>query len=241
VLLVEDNPVNQKVALGQLRKLGYAADAAGNGFEALEALDREHYDIVLMDCQMPEMDGYEAAAAIRQREGADRRTWIIAMTANAMREDREVCLAAGMDDYVSKPVGTADLAAVLERAPFSKAEPLAVDSRNIAQLRDLFGDDDEDHFRRLVALFREDAPRSLAEMDAAAARGDRRSITRLAHAIKGSAAYFGARPFQELCGKVEIAGHAGNMGAMPALLAAMELELKRVLDALETESLAQTP
>jgi HPt (histidine-containing phosphotransfer) domain-containing protein len=114
-----------------------------------------------------------------------------------------------------------------------------VDPRRIADLRELFGDDDEDHFRRLVALFREDTPRSLVEMEAAAARGDRRSITRLAHTIKGSAAYFGARPFQELCGRMEIAGTAGNMDAIPGLLAATEFELKRVLAALETESLVQ--
>jgi CheY-like chemotaxis protein len=235
ILLVEDNPVNQKVALGQLRKLGYAADAVGNGFEALEALDRVPYDIVLMDCQMPEMDGYEAAAAIRQRERAGQHTWIVAMTANAMREDRDLCLDAGMDDYVSKPVRTADLAAVLDRAPFSSTEPLAVDPGNIAQLRELFGEDDEDHFRRLVALFREDTPRSLAELDSAAARGDGRSIARLAHAVKGSAAYFGARQFQELCSRMESAGNAGNMDAIPGLLAATERELTRVLAALETE------
>jgi PAS domain S-box-containing protein len=240
ILVVEDNPVNQKVALGQLRKLGYAADAVGNGFEALEALDRVPYDIVLMDCQMPEMDGYEASAAIRQRERAGQHTWIVAMTANAMREDRELCLAAGMDDYVSKPVRMADLAAALERAPLSAAEPLAVDPRSISQLRELFGEDDEDHFERLVALFREDAPHSLAELDAAAARGDGRSIMRLAHTVKGSAAYFGARPFQELCGKMELAGGAGNIDAIPGLLAATEHELKRVLTALDTELLCQT-
>ena len=241
ILLVEDNPVNQKVALGQLRKLGYAADAVGNGFEALEALDRVPYEIVLMDCQMPEMDGYEASAAIRQREGAGRHTWIVAMTANAMREDRKLCLDAGMDDYVSKPVRTADLAAVLERAQVSAAEPLAVDPRNISELRELFGEDDEDHFRRLVTLFREDTPHSLAELDAAAARGDGRSIVHLAHTVKGSAAYFGARPFQELCGKMELAGKAGNLHAIPGLLAATEHELKRVIAALEMESPLLTP
>jgi PAS domain S-box-containing protein len=240
VLVVEDNPVNQKVALGQLRKLGYAADAVGNGFEALEALDRVPYDIVLMDCQMPEMDGYEASAAIRQREGAGQHTWIVAMTANAMREDRELCLAAGMDDYVSKPVRTADLAAVLERAPLPAAQSVAVDRRAIFELRELLGDDDEDHFQRLVALFREDAPQTLAELDAAAARGDGRSITRLAHTVKGSAAYFGARPFQELCGKMELAGKAGNLDAIPGLLAATEHELQRVFAALENETLVQT-
>ncbi|MGZ8797926.1 MAG: response regulator, partial [Thermoanaerobaculia bacterium] len=115
VLVVDDNVVNQKVALRQLQKLGFAAEAVGNGIEALDALSRIAYDLVLMDCQMPEMDGYEAATELRRREENSKRTPLIALTASASEADRTRCLAAGMDDFLAKPVRESDLAAMLHR------------------------------------------------------------------------------------------------------------------------------
>jgi len=115
VLVVEDNPINQIVAKRQLQKLGYNVDIAGSGLQAIEALSKGRYNFVLMDCQMPEMDGFDATAEIRRVEGAGKHTVIIAMTANALEEDRNLCLKAGMDDYISKPVSVGALSAVIKR------------------------------------------------------------------------------------------------------------------------------
>jgi len=113
VLIAEDNAVNHFLATAQLKKLGYAADSVTNGLKVLEALNRIPYDIILMDCKMPELDGYQTTRRVRKRSG--RQPYIIGMTASAMQGDRELCLAAGMDDYITKPVRTAALRVVLEK------------------------------------------------------------------------------------------------------------------------------
>jgi CheY-like chemotaxis protein len=115
VLVVEDNPINQRIAEKMLARLGYGVDVAGNGYEATERMGDTRYDVVLMDCQMPEMDGYEATQRIRAMEARIARTPIVAVTANAMAADRERCLAAGMDDFLSKPLTVKGLEAMLAR------------------------------------------------------------------------------------------------------------------------------
>jgi len=121
ILIAEDNRINQRVALKLLERIGYRADVAANGLEVMHALERQAYDVVLMDVQMPEMDGLEATRAIRGRWRREQAPRIVAMTANAMRDDREECLAAGMDDFISKPVVLSQLAAALERCAPSGA------------------------------------------------------------------------------------------------------------------------
>jgi CheY-like chemotaxis protein len=235
ILLAEDNAVNQRVALGQLRALGYAADAVANGFEALQALARAPYDIILMDCHMPELDGYEATAAIRQREGATRHTWIIAMTANAMAEDREQCLAAGMDDYVSKPVRLKDLEAVLHRVRRPVPAPAPIDPRRTDALRALRGEDGRSLLLGLLVTFIEDAPATIDALRSAVEQGDPRASALLAHRLKGASSHFGAYRLVELCAEMERAGKDGRLDAFPKLLADTNTELQRVLASLNHE------
>jgi CheY-like chemotaxis protein len=122
ILLAEDNAVNQKLALRLLAQMGYRADVAANGLEAIESIERQNYDVVLMDVQMPEMDGLEASRQINARWSRGERPQIVAMTANAMQGDRELCMAAGMDDYITKPIRVDELVGALDRVPAGRSQ-----------------------------------------------------------------------------------------------------------------------
>jgi len=226
VLVAEDNPINKKVAMLMLARLGYRADGVADGVEAVEAVARAPYDVVLMDCQMPEMDGYGATAAIRRLEGSRRHVPIIAMTANAMEGDRERCLAAGMDDYVAKPVKEDELAAALGRwvgRHAATAEPErssatppghpAVDQAAIDDLRRLTEAGGPDMVDEVIALFLQDAPVQLSAMRAALGAGDAAGLRHAAHSLKGSSGYLGARRLMALCAEVEQSARQGSLEA----------------------------
>jgi two-component system, sensor histidine kinase and response regulator len=239
-----------------LESLGYRADVAANGLEAVEALSRLPYSAVLMDVQMPEMDGYEATVEIRKREGDDenRHTPVIAMTANAMQGDREKALEEGMDDYISKPVKTEELGAVLERwlsrdeeeeqsgttpAPESSdtsADPNgSVDYSVLKGLRELQEEGEPDILEELVELFLEDAPSQLKTLREATEKDDAQSVERTAHTLKGSCGNMGAVRMEALCSELEGICHSGNLVAAPARISRLEEEFGRVRAAFEQE------
>ena len=244
VLVVEDNTTNQMVALGILGQLGYRADVAANGLEALEALARTHYAAVLMDCQMPEMDGYTATGEIRRREDDSRHTPIIAMTAGAMEGDRERCLAAGMDDYISKPVKPHDVAMALARWISGAQEPTGqqqngtplildgmIDTERLEVLRQL-KPEDPSLLPRLVKAFLADIPATLNTMRTAADARNSAELDRSAHRLKGAALSLGVTTVGALCEQIEALGAAGQVDGAPQLVDRLEIELDRVADPL---------
>ena len=220
LLVVEDNTFNQTVAVGMLAKLGYRADVAANGVEAVAAVGRFDYGAVLMDCHMPEMDGYAATAEIRSREGDGTHMPIIAMTAAAMNGEREKCLAAGMDDYVSKPVSLEELERTLKRwlkggAGPEADDPATFDPQMVAALRSLSADGEPDAFVALTTLFVASAVDLVETLRKAVAARDTRTVGDVAHTLKGSAANLGAAPLTDACRQLEaaISCGAGVVGA----------------------------
>ena len=242
LLVAEDNAVNSQLALALLRKLGYDADVVENGREALDALERESYDVVLMDIQMPELDGLEATREIRRRFGPKDGPAIIAMTANAMEGDREECLAAGMNDYLSKPIRADDLSRALAR--WGRAPALEVAGQTaLATLAAALGGGDEGRqaVAELVATFLEDAPVQIAALRDALERGDAGEAQRAAHTLKSNGATFGARTLAELCRSLEALCREGRLDGAPELLGRIEEEWGRVSEELAGPGRAGVP
>jgi signal transduction histidine kinase/DNA-binding response OmpR family regulator len=253
ILLAEDNIINQKVALRILEtQLGYRADAVANGAEALEALSRHDYDLVLMDCQMPVMDGYETTLAIRDSNSSVRNhnIPIIAMTANAMKGDREECLAAGMDDYAPKPVTPELLAEVIERnltnldgktlpaqAEKSAERPDAENQQPYDRqvlLKRVGGD--EEMLLELVTLFLEEGPKMLKRLQRGATNGDPKAIAAAAHALKGPLGILAADDALHNAQAIEALAKSGDLKGAQEVSGDLAIELQRLMSALQHET-----
>ncbi|MGC1245841.1 MAG: response regulator [Spirulinaceae cyanobacterium] len=323
ILLVEDVVVNQKVALLLLQRLGYRADVANNGIEAIEALQRQSYDLVFMDVQMPQMDGLEATTRIRKRILPEKQPRIVAMTAHAMRGDREECLDAGMDDYISKPVRTEDLVNILskygkiiteeqaeqaeheeheeheetgsatngynqelsilplsleqeelekqelaEREIFmtslsqtngnipqvlfkenhledsesleepSEASVKPLDEQVLTSLKTLFNTGEENSFQEMLDSYLEDAPLRIESIRSALATSNLLTLRESAHALKSLSLTVGAIPLGRIAGEIEMIGRIGTTTGVDKLLERLQVEYKRVVDALQREHIA---
>lgn len=252
ILLAEDNAVNQKVALAMLGRMGYRADVAGNGLEAIEALRRQGYDVVLMDVQMPEMGGLEAARQICEEWPQGKRPRLIAMTAGAMEGDREKCLEAGMDDYISKPVKMEALQAGLERCvrvseggageggsdqvfPPAAVQPVnpSVDLKVLVSLREeLYEEGEPDALTEMIDLFLRCTPPLLESLREAAVRGSAQEVRYAAHSLKGSCGNFGILGMAKLCSELEAKARAGELQGTAELVAQLEEEFVRVKEVL---------
>ncbi len=229
ILVAEDHPVNRKLAVRQLEKLGLRAETVENGQQAVDAVQRNHYDLVFMDCQMPEKDGFEATEEIRKLEGTKRHTPIVALTANALAGDRQRCLDAGMDDYLSKPVSESELERVIRRWLPEKKSPL--DQATIDGLLGL-GSDTDDVLGEIIELYVDDAPGRMDAMRDALETSNPETLASAAHALKSSSANVGAMRVRELCDALETIGRGGNIGDAPRLFLELEVEYGRARDAL---------
>jgi CheY-like chemotaxis protein len=248
ILLAEDNAVNQKVALRLLAQMGYRADVAGNGLEALQSIERQRYDVVLMDVQMPEMDGLEASRRICQTWPRGERPRIVAMTANAMHGDREMCLEAGMDDYLSKPVRPGELAAALSRCRSLDLEPTSqssqvedttfvdesaravLDTATLASFRQAMG---EDFLPELIEMFGQDSQTLVDTMRQATTESYADALRRAAHTLKSNSASFGALTLSALCRELEEIGLDPTPEEAAERVERIAIERNKVQNALE--------
>jgi CheY-like chemotaxis protein/HPt (histidine-containing phosphotransfer) domain-containing protein len=245
ILLAEDNLVNQQVALYQVRMLDHQVDLATNGIEALKLFDKHSYDAILMDIHMPELDGYAATAEIRRREGNGKHTPIIAMTANALPEEREKCLAAGMDEHLPKPVQARALVRVLEQCiantESEKTDPLP----QATDLQPLIDSGMGDIIPRLIEIFLETAPRDVEKLKAALRNSHVADLEDAAHRLKGSCGNLGAARLRGFCEQLEKLGRDGSLETAPEIIAAVEEEFSRVrtelVAALERQKAQQEP
>jgi PAS domain S-box-containing protein len=244
ILLAEDNAMNQKVALRLLEQLGYRADVAANGREAIEALERQPYDVVLMDVQMPELDGLDATRQICERWPEESRPHIVAMTANALPEDREACFAAGMNDYVAKPIRTEELVAALKRVrPLAggggaagAVAHVSLEDGALETLRGLGGDEFLDE---VIDAFLDDAPELVATLRRSLDEQGSEELRRAAHTLKSNGATLGAERFAELCRTLEQQAKSGELDGASELVERIEQEyssLEEALSALRSES-----
>jgi signal transduction histidine kinase/HPt (histidine-containing phosphotransfer) domain-containing protein len=264
ILLVEDNLVNQQVAMRMLERMGYKADAVENGREALESLAQRDYDVVLMDCQMPEMDGYSATSEFRRREGSSRRTTIIGITAHALPGDREDCLKAGMDDYLAKPVTPQDMVETIDRwvltinhldsngnvngnhsvdtgahaDDLTDADKPTIDETVLAQLREFERPDESSFVAHLISMFLSDLTMRLTEIHAALAVADGQRVNRAAHALKGASGELGAARLRALSSRLELQTANQSVEGLDGLIGIVEEEANRVRVALEAQKVA---
>ncbi|HXL27231.1 MAG TPA: response regulator, partial [Chthoniobacterales bacterium] len=243
ILLAEDNIVNQKVAIRQLQKLGYRADTVANGLEAVEALSRIPYDLVFMDCQMPEMDGYEATAEIRRIEGEATHTPIVAMTAHALQGDRDKCIAAGMDDYISKPVKVEELIRVLD-AFFAEVRKgglsiveIASDAPavDLVRFHDAIGDSPEE-FSGILEVYINHMAESFEKLDAALIARDHREVELIAHNCAGTSANCGMTAVVAPLRELETAGREHDYEGMSQLVAQTRLGFERIREFLKDQT-----